>query len=117
MRKFIVHTKGETISILEVEGEVVSGVEDPSVVWLLDGEFKFRILKPEFLYEPGKAKDKTLMPPIYCSHSVYWTANQAWVMAAKIIREQFEFAKRKTGAEFTEEQVVEKYKEIKEIFL
>lgn len=131
MRKFVVHTRAlpgccktsSNITILEVEGEVITAVEDPSVLWLPEGEFKFRILKPEALYEPkeivheDRSREKITVPPVYHSHAVYWTVHQAMAHAMKMIRESFEYEKRKHGAEFTEEQVSEKCKEIQEILL
>ena len=91
MKKFIVYTRAipgirkgnDPPSVIEVEGELIKPTEDPSVMWLPPGEFKFRILKPEYLYEPkeivkdDKTVEKIMIPPIYYSHSVYWTVSQA----------------------------------------
>ena len=131
MRKFVVHTRplpgccktGDLPTILEVEGEMITATEDPSVLWLPEGEFRFRILKPEVLYEPkeivhaDKTREKITVPPVYYSHSVFWTTHQAMAKAIHLVRQQFEYAKRKDGTEFTEEQVSEKVKEIQEILL
>jgi len=54
MKKFIIHNRalaghpktGEAPSVVEVEGEIILALEDPSVMWLPEGEFYFRILKP-----------------------------------------------------------------------
>jgi hypothetical protein len=130
MRKFIVHTRPITGThtsgvpvVVEVEGEMIAGIEDPSIMWLPQGEFRFRITQPNFLYEPqevrrpGGIKEKVMVPPVYHSHAVYWTTHQAHVAAEHMVRHSFEFIKRKTGVDFTEQQVKEKCKEITEILL
>jgi hypothetical protein len=123
MKKFIVHTRplagycklGDVPIVIEVEGETITAVEDPSVMWLPVGEFRFRVLKPEILYEPQE--DGTKTPPVYFSHSVYRTLDQAQSVAERLVRGQFQFALRKYGTAFTEEQVKEKCEEIQEILL
>ena len=129
MRKFIVHTraippqKGEAITILEVEGEVITPSEDPSVMWAPYGEFRFRIRKPEFLYEPreiiksDKTKEKAMVPPVYYSHSVYEGLVLARVAAFNLIVQSFEFAQRKSGVEYGAEQVLEKARQVPEVLL
>ena len=128
MRKFIVHTRalpgccktGDAPIILEVDGEVVRGVEDPSVMWLTEGEYRFRILKPESLYEPKEApgaKDKTMVPPIYCSHMLFSTAHEARAAAYRLVNHSFEFTQRKSKEEYTQEQVAQRCSEIQEILL
>jgi hypothetical protein len=123
MKKFIVHPRalaghpktGEVPSVLEVEGEVISALEDPSVMWLPSGEFKFRIFKPEALYETQKNGTKT--PPIYFSHSVYDTLEQARLVAECWIYEQAEFEFRKYGAKIDYDDAASKCKKIQEITL
>lgn len=125
MRKFVVHTRalpgccktGDAPIILEVEGEMVSAVEDPSVMWLPEGEYRFRILKPESLYEPSSPKDKTMIPPVYASHSIYSTAHEARAKAYALISHSFEFAERKQKVEYTQEQIEQRRSEIQEILL
>ena len=117
MRKYIVHTKNDTISIVEVEGEIISGTEDPTILWLPNHEFMFRIIKPVFLYEPSKGKDKTMVPPVYHSHSIYHTAEQARSAAEGIVRSNFEFDLRKHGTQINYAEVFAKCKEIKEVLL
>lgn len=131
MRKFVVHTRAlpgcrkdtNAPTVLEVEGELITAIEDPSVLWLPEGEFRFRIFKPESLYEPkeivkqDKSIEKIMIPPVYHSHAVYWTATQALSRAERMVRESFEHDFRKKKIAFTEEQVREKCKEIQEILL
>lgn len=128
MRKFIVHTRAmpgcakatDAPVILEVEGQVITGLEDPSVMWLPAGEYKFRITKPEFLYEPKEgpgSKEKTMVPPIYYSHTMFSTAHEARAKAYALITHSFEFTARKQKTEYTHEEVVQRCSEIQEILL
>ena len=99
MRKFIVHTRalpgccktGDAPIILEVDGEVVRGVEDPSVMWLTEGE--------------------------YCSHMLFSTAHEARAAAYRLVNHSFEFTQRKSKEEYTQEQVAQRCSEIQEILL
>lgn len=131
MKKFVVHTRpisgcsktSTAPTVVEVEGEMIQGVEDPSVLWLPEGEFRFRITKPDFLYEPQEIKGpdgvkvKITVPPVYHSHSVYWTVDQAHSVAERLARADFEFALRKYDTPFTDEDVKVKFSEITEILL
>jgi len=101
MRKFIVHTrpipgrpKTEAPTIVEVEGEVVSAMQDPSVMWLPNHEYKFRILTPEFLHE---TRGKETIPAVYCSHSVHHTVEEARKSAEAMVQWQFDLEWRKHG--------------------
>lgn len=134
MRKFIVHTRALPVScckvatdvptIIAVEGEMITQMEDTSVGWLPDAEFRFRILKPEFLHELQEVKKadgsivKTMIAPVYHSHAIYWNIHQAQVAAERIVRQSLEFIQRKTkGEPFTEEELKAKIAEITEILL
>lgn len=135
MKAYIVHTRqvpgcaacrsGDTpMTIVEVEGERVSPMEDPSVMWLKEGEFKFRILKPEFLHEPHETKksdgtkEKTMVPAVYFSHSIYLTLEEAREATKKLVVGEFEFAVRKKRIEsYTAIDVEGKLSEIQELML
>lgn len=132
MKKYIVYTRAipghhkvnpETPTVIEVEGELVKGVEDPSVMWIPTGEYLFRIIKPTFLSESVEikkvdgTKEKMTIPPVYYSHAIYDTVEDAYDKAKKLIRSNFEFEERKRHVAFTEEEVKEKYSEITEITL
>lgn len=133
MRKFIVYTRSlpagcckistDAPAVVEVEGEMIGQMEDPSVGWLPEGEFRFRITKPEFLQEPQEIKKsdgsrvKSMVSPVYHSHAVYYNVHQAHVAAEHVVRESFAFVQRKDGKEFTEEEVRAKFTEIQEILL
>jgi hypothetical protein len=131
MRKFVVHTRAlpghkftGVPTVLEVEGGAIKAVEDPSVMWLPEGEFKFRITAPEVLYEPkevaqpeGPPKNE-MVPPVYHSHAVYWTVHQAMVHAEKMVKANFEFELRKGKREsFTDQELKERLAEIQTIML
>lgn len=101
VRRFIVYNrpmpgcrKTGAPSIVEVECEVFAPI------LAKEGEFAARILKPEFLWEPtrvlqdGVLKDVTL-PPVYVSHAVYETLEQARGTAKEQVRGGLEFEVRK----------------------
>jgi hypothetical protein len=131
VKKWIVYTRpmpgckrGGPPTILEVECELLSAVESPAM--LPKGEYMARVLKPEFLYEEvrvlkdGVLKD-VIMPPVYCSHSLYWTVHQARAAANAMVRGEIEFTIRKQlttsiGLEaYTAQELQAKYDEIKEV--
>ena len=132
MRKFIIYTReipghckasSEVPAIIEVEGEKLTPQEDGSVLWIPEPEFKFRITKPDFLQDVREtvksdgSKVRVVSSLIYYSHSIYWNKYQARIAAEKFVRDGFEFTKRKTGKDFTEEEVKAKFAEITEIML
>lgn len=132
MKAYVVHTRplpgsckgAESISIIEVEGEKISSLEDPSVMWLKDGEFYFRILKPEVLYEPKESKipdgskKKVMVPPVYFSAAIYATVELAQVAAKQMIKGGLDFEVRKGRlASYSEEDLKAKCAEIQEIML
>ena len=122
MRKFIIHTRTipgyaksvGALTVVEVEGGVIKAVEDPCVNLLPQGEFRFRIVKPEFLYESQEvkkadgSKEKVMVPTIYHSHSIYDTATAAHKVAENLVRHEFEFEKRKYSKEYTDEEVTQR---------
>lgn len=96
--------RGGPSTIVEVECELLD-VSEQSI------EFKGRILKPEFLYEEtriikdGVFKD-VVLPPVYMSHSLFQTEQQAVANAQQGVRAGFEFEVRKKKREsFTEQDV------------
>ena len=111
MRKFTVQHSRGTTSIIEVEIEIVSAMEDPSVLWLPEGEFKARIMAPTSL------NNQDGQPSVWYSHALYWTANQAWVRAERDVRSTFDFNLRKYGTPYTEEDVKAKMTTIQEVLL
>jgi len=130
MRKFIIHTralpghKGEGILLVEVEGQILSPMDDTSVSLLPAGEFYFRIDKPVSLHEshevkqPDGSKKKTLIAPVYHSHAIYHSVEEARLAAEKTIRQGFDFSVRKGRLEdFSEKDIQEKLLQIEVIML
>lgn len=136
MRAYVIHTRqvpgcaacrtGDTpMTIVEVEGEKISPMEDPSVLWSLkEGEFKFRITKPVFLHEPHEtkkadgSKEKIMLPSVYCSHAIYLSLEEAREAAKKLVVGEFEFAVRKKRIEsYTTADVEGRLSEIQELKL
>lgn len=116
MKKFIVHVeRGGKISVMEVEIEVVSAVEDPSVMWLPKEEYRARVMAPKSLYE--KQDDGSATPPVWYSHAFYWTVHQAWVMAETMVRSELERNLSKHKVAYTPKDLQDKLAEIQEILL
>lgn len=124
MRMFVVHiwqdkpANGEKkdaekqpvqTAVVEVEIEVIKGMEDPSVLWLPPYEYKARVIK--------QAMKCALPEDIWCSHCFYPYQREALLRAKSLIREDFEFNKRKHGVIYTEADVLKKYTQIKELSL
>jgi hypothetical protein len=128
MRKFVVHTRAvpgcckgasDAPTILEVEGELVTSLEDPSVTWMPTGEFMFRITKPEFLYESKEtkledgSKKKIMVPTVYHSHAVYHELAEAQASVKRMIKSGLDFEIRKGRlASYTEEELAAKCAEV-----
>jgi hypothetical protein len=111
MRRFAVqHSRGQT-SVMEVEIEILSAMEDPTVLWLPEGEFKARVMAPTSLY------DQDGKPPVWYSHAIYWTIHGAWARAERDVRSAFDFNLRKYGIPYTEEDVKAKLADIQEVLL
>lgn len=115
MRKFCIVYEKESASVVEVECEIIKGVEDPSVMWLPPGEFRARVLAPQFLYE--KKKDsKELIPPVWYTHAFYDSLELAMAQVETDIRTGFERAIAKHKIEFySEDDVKQKLSEVKVI--
>lgn len=107
MRKFIVQSKKGSTSIIEVEVELVTPVEDPSVMWLPPGEYKARIMEPKSLYikvdtmVDGK-KETIMVPDMWFSHAFYDSYAAALQAAQTLIEQEYQFNLRKYGKVFTD---------------
>lgn len=133
MKKYIVYTRAipgcctknsDAPAIVEVEGEIVSVLEDPSVMFLPKGEFKFKISRPSFLHEMQEIKQadgsrkKINVSPVYYSHATYSTAIQARSVAERMVQEGLDFEVRKGHlASYTDEELKVKCNDIQEILL
>jgi hypothetical protein len=116
MKKFVVHTpRGSKSSIMEVELELITATEDPSIQWLPEGEYRARVLAPASLSE--KQDDGSLQAPVWHSYMFYWNVTQAWVYAEKMIRTEMKRDMEKHHIEYTEDDVKARLAEIKEVLL
>ena len=117
MRKFYLHYQKDSTSVVEVECEIITGMEDPSVMWLPPGEFRARVVAPTYLYE-RKKDSKELIPPVWYTHAFYDSIELAMQQAEKDIRNGFErdIAKHKIES-YTEEDVKAKLAEITVVML
>lgn len=131
MRKYIIYTRSipgvkttGDLTIVEVEGHIITPLEDPTVMFLPQGEFKFSISCPEFLCEikevklPDGTKKKNVIPSVYYSHSVYHTLEHVRAATETLLQESLEFEVRKGRLpSFTEEDVKAKCVEVMELML
>ena len=109
MRMFIVQPHQSSFAVVEVDIEPIKGIEDPSVMWLPPYEYKARVVKQAMQY--ARPDD------IWYSHCFYPYQRQALLQARHLIRETFEFNKRKHGAAYSESDVLARYAQIKELSL
>lgn len=116
MRKFYIHTeRGAKTSIIEVEAELITAMEDPSIQWLPEGEYRARILAPKSLYE--KQEDGSLIPPVWHSWALAWTQHQAMAWVSKMVHDDMQRALEKHDVAYTEQDVQNKIDQIEVIFL
>lgn len=115
MRKFtIISRKGATF-LQEVEVAYVTPVEDPSVMWLGEGEIKFKILKPDSLFE--KQNDGSLKSPVWCWFAFHANEISAREAAELELKKELERVARKSHTEFNEEEYLKRCKEIQVSYL
>lgn len=111
MRKFIIQSGRGKTSVMEVECEIITAVEDPSVLWLEPGEYRARVVAPATLKEKdGKA-------PIWYSYNFSDDLASARKKCESFVRGEFEFNLRKYGTEFTEEEVQKVLSEVETVML
>jgi len=116
MRKYVIHTRTipgrpkeeSPCYLIEVEGEIITALEDPSVLFLPNGEFRFKIISPKFLHD-------SYGPPTYHSHSVYANVDLARAEAERLMFQELEFARRKYKTEYSQEDLENKISKIEEI--
>lgn len=118
MKKFIIHSLKGEFSVVEVDCEFVSPMEDPSVLWLKDGEFKVKITAPSFLLEKKvKGKETIYAPAYYYFHSVFDSQEQALDVLKIDIRKSMQRDAEKRNLSLNEEDVIKAINEIKIINL
>ena len=123
MIKYIVYSrpipgKNKTTgpSIVEVDAVNITRAEDTSVGWMPAGEYKARLVLPNWLHEIRDGSTEKV-DPIYYNFALFFSVNEAKLAAAKMIRVEFEFNLRKYGVKFTEEDIRAKFEEIEEVLL
>lgn len=110
MRKFTIQVRKDKTSIFEVEVEILTAMDDPSVNWLKPGEYKARVMKPTSFHQKfertvdGK-KETTLIPDVWCWHAFYESEEEARAQAIKWVQDDVDFAIRKHREPPTPEQV------------
>lgn len=102
MKKFYVQYDKGKPSILEVEIEMLTALEDISVSFLPAGEYKARVLNPKSFYEKEGAK---LVPPIYHSHAFLDSIEDAKIQAKRGILCFLERNFIKNKIDFSKEEV------------
>lgn len=117
MRKFTIISRKGTTTLQEVEVEILSPIDDPSVMWLGKGEYKARILAPESLHqkverEVNGKKEIVLVPDVWCWHAFYDSEEAARAKAEKEIQTEFERQARKSHTELDVVACLAKCKEI-----
>jgi len=98
------------VAIYEVEVEVLSPMDDPSVMWLKAGEYRARVVQPTIFHQKvertrdGK-KETTLVPDMWYSFAFHDSYESALADASNLVRQEFEFNLRKYKTSYTEEDV------------
>lgn len=101
--KYIINANRGKVSIVEVSCENINTLDPVYSYCLKEGEYKVRILEPAMLFE--KKPNGVIVPPIYISHSLYDTLEEAQAKAEKDIRAEFVRNLRKKQVAYTEEDV------------
>lgn len=122
MRMFVLQPKKPKIPIMEVKCEMVTALDDPSVMWLKSGEYKAKIILPIIFHQPVEKiiDDKkviVMVPEAWHSHSLFKTLEEALHKREFLIRYEFEFALNKYGTSFSEEDITEKLLEVEVVTL
>ncbi len=100
-------------TIVQVECVMASGLDDPSIMWAPSQEYYMKIIGPIGFLKNHHNGTSFLM----LGNNLFWNTEQAMTSAKSIVRGTYEFNFRKKGVAFTEEEVITKCNEIKEIML
>jgi len=119
MRKFVINSKKGATSIYEVECEKITPLEDSSVLYSFNGEYKARILKPAIFHEKEDSSTKAkLVPVIWHSYAFYDSLEAARAVAEKnMMYDMVEFAISKNRTPATKEEVAAAIAAIEVIYL
>lgn len=103
MIKYIIYTKKENFTIMEVECEKILPIEDPSVLLLPNNEWCAKILKPIMFNKtlPSNKKDHHSYE-IWYSHFLFNSIEDAFIGLEKMIREDFNLNFIKNNFQFSE---------------
>jgi hypothetical protein len=86
MIKYIVNCSKEVISVMEVEGQMVSALDNPSVMWLPKGEYFFKVTSPTSILEKRVVgKETKYFPVIWHSHNFSDSGAEAELKAQKVL--------------------------------
>ena len=103
IKKYTLQSRGGT-AVLEVECQEIKEVLNPQHI-------SYKIFLPQSLWE--KKPSGEIVPPLYQSHAIYDSADEAMKACERQIRTGFEFEIRKgRRTSFTEEEVLEKLSKV-----
>lgn len=88
MYKFVIYSRKGKTTVYEVECEKILPMEDPSIMWAPQGEYRARIFRPETLFEPDLVDGTKMVPPVWCDHAFYETSAAALAVARKWVRHE-----------------------------
>jgi hypothetical protein len=110
MKKFVAYThKGKPV-IYEVEAELVSALQDPSIKWLPSSEYTIAVSAPSSFAEKN-AKGE-LIYPIFYSHSLFETEEQAVAWHKMSLEKTMKERAERHGETSSEEELKTKIAEI-----
>jgi hypothetical protein len=96
---FSIYSRRGQTTIYAVECEKITPMQDPSILWLPQGEYMARVLAPAVFHEPVGTGPEVVQP-IYHSHAFYSTAAEAMAQVEVWVR-----APVKRGTPKTEEEI------------
>lgn len=97
-------------TVYELKAEKVTPLQDPSVKWLPEGEYKVNVLAPISLYEKDvKGKD---VPVVFYSHALFDTEAAAVAWHKQSLESTMKERAERHGEEFSKEALKAKIAEI-----
>tara|TARA_B110000503_G_C6997123_1_gene349902 strand:- start:150 stop:503 length:354 start_codon:yes stop_codon:yes gene_type:complete len=102
MIKYIIYTKKENFSIMEVDCEKILPIEDPSVLLLPNNEWCARIIKPSIFNKTLSSNKDNSSCEIWYSHFLFDSIEEALIKLEKMVREDFKFNFMKNNVQFSE---------------
>lgn len=102
MIKYIIYTKKENFTIMEVECEKILPIEDPSVLLLPNNEWCARIIKPSIFNKILSSNKDNISYEIWYSHFLFDSIKEALIKLEEMVREDFKFNFMKNNVQFSE---------------